>query len=55
MNDKFEDYMDDYESYKRLKSACKCLVCSCRHHCGTSCRCDTCPDCECQHCITNDE
>ena len=47
--------MSDNDSYKRLEPVCKCLVCSCKHHCGTGCDCDTCPDCECTHCVTNDE
>ena len=51
-----EQYMDDYETYKRYSNLnCKCLVCSCKHHCGASCRCDTCPDCECEHCVTGNE
>lgn len=49
---KFEQYMDDYGSYKRFKSMIKkCNVCSCEQHCGHSCQdCETCPDCGCDDC-----
>lgn len=48
----FEQYMDEFDSYKRFKAVdCKCDVCSCEHHCGQSCQdCETCPDCNCEHC-----
>jgi len=45
-----EQYMDDYDNYKRfntLKCKCRCLA-----HCGHSCQdCENCPDCECKECL----
>ena len=44
-----EDYMDDYESYKRFKKMCTCW---CNPHCGFSCMTDgcECTECSCPEC-----
>ena len=43
-----ENYMDNYEDYKRFVAKCKCR---CPAHCGHSCQdCENCPDCECPKC-----
>lgn len=49
-----EDYMDDYESYKRFKRLCKCL---CDAHCGFACQTDgcLCEDCECPKCADDQD
>jgi hypothetical protein len=45
-----EQYMDDYDSYKRF-TAFKCK-CRCLAHCGHSCQdCENCPDYECKECL----
>jgi hypothetical protein len=47
-----EQYMDDYNSYKRYTNAKKCK-CGCHAHCGHSCMTDDCDctDCECESCL----
>ena len=45
-----EQYMDDYESYKRFTTP-KCM-CGCIQHCNDTCdNCDFCKECECEECL----
>jgi hypothetical protein len=46
-----EDYMDDFESYKKFKLLCRCR---CDKHCGFSCMTDDCDCTEC-NCLTCQE
>ena len=48
-----EQYMDDFENYKRFTIKCKC---GCPAHCNQSCtKCEYCPDCECSDCVDLDK
>lgn len=48
-----EQYMDDFENYKRFTSKC---ACGCKAHCDHSCQdCEYCPDCECPRCVEEDK
>ena len=43
-----EQYMDDYENYKRFVRNCKC---GCEMHCNQKCQnCNNCKECECEYC-----
>jgi hypothetical protein len=43
-----EQYMDDFQNYRRFTSRC---ACGCDAHCDSSCRtCEACPECECVEC-----